>query len=67
VESAEQERVLIDRARRAGLGLHGLHAHGYWRESGGGRPAALILGYATPPPHAWSPALGALAEVVQRT
>ena len=29
------------------------------------RPAALILGYAAPPPHAWSRALEALAEVVQ--
>jgi GntR family transcriptional regulator / MocR family aminotransferase len=65
VQSAEQERVLIDRAGRAGLGLHGLHGHGYWRQPGEGRPAALILGYATPPPHAWSRALGALAEVVQ--
>jgi hypothetical protein len=44
--------------------LHGLHAQGYWREPGGDRPAALILGYAAPPPHAWSPALEALAEVV---
>ena len=65
VESAEQERILIDQAARAGLGLHGLHAHGYWRRPGEGRPAALILGYATPPPHAWSRALGVLAEVVQ--
>jgi len=65
LESAERERVLIGRARRAGLALHGLHAHGYWREPGGDRPAALILGYATPPPHAWSRALAALAEVVQ--
>jgi GntR family transcriptional regulator / MocR family aminotransferase len=65
LESAERERVLIGRARRAGLDLHGLHAHGYWREPGGDRPAALILGYATPPPHAWSRALAALAEVVQ--
>jgi GntR family transcriptional regulator / MocR family aminotransferase len=65
VASAEQERVLIARGRRAGVGLHGLHAHGYWREPGGDRPAALILGYATPPPHAWSLALEALAEVVQ--
>ena len=32
---------------------------------GGNRPAALIIGYATPPPHAWSRALEALAEVVQ--
>ncbi|MFY9933451.1 MAG: PLP-dependent aminotransferase family protein, partial [Streptosporangiaceae bacterium] len=48
VESAEQEQVLITRGRRLGLGLHGLHAQGYWREPGGDQPAALILGYATP-------------------
>ena len=42
------ERVLIERGRRLGLGLHGLHAQGYWREPGGDQPAALILGYATP-------------------
>jgi GntR family transcriptional regulator/MocR family aminotransferase len=65
VESAERERVLIGRALRAGVGLHGLHTHGYWREPGGDQPAALIIGYATPPPHAWSGALDALAEVVQ--
>ena len=65
VESAKQERILIDRGRRAGLGLHGLHAHGYWREPGKGQPAALILGYATPPPHAWSTALDVLAAVLR--
>ena len=65
VDSAERERALIARGRRVGVDLHGLHAHGYWREPGGDRPAALILGYATPPPHAWSRALEALAEVVQ--
>jgi GntR family transcriptional regulator/MocR family aminotransferase len=65
VASAEQERVLIARGRRSGVGLHGLHAHGYWRDPGGDQPAALILGYAAPPPHAWSLALEALAEVVQ--
>ena len=65
VESADRERVLIARGRRAGVALHGLHADGYWREPGGNRPAALIIGYATPPPHAWSRALEALAEVVQ--
>ena len=64
-ESAEQERALIARGRRAGVALQGLHADGYWREPGGDRPAALIIGYATPPPHAWSRALEALAEVVQ--
>ena len=65
VDSAEREQALIARGRRVGVDLHGLHAHGYWREPGGDRPAALILGYATPPPHAWSRALEALAEVVQ--
>jgi GntR family transcriptional regulator/MocR family aminotransferase len=55
----------IRRRRRAGVALHGPHADGYWREPGGDRPAALIIGYATPPPHAWSRALEALAEVVQ--
>jgi GntR family transcriptional regulator/MocR family aminotransferase len=65
VASAERERVLIARGRRAGVALHGLHADGYWREPGGDRPAALIIGYAAPPPHAWSRALEALAEVVQ--
>lgn len=64
-ESAERERAMIARGRRAGVGLQGLHAGGYWREPGGDRPAALIIGYATPPPHAWSGALEALAEVVQ--
>jgi GntR family transcriptional regulator/MocR family aminotransferase len=66
VESAERERVLIARGRRAGVALHGLHADGYWREPGGDRPAALIIGYTTPPPHAWSRALEALAKVVQQ-
>jgi len=31
----------------------------------GDRPAELIIRYAAPPPHAWSRALEALAEVVQ--
>jgi GntR family transcriptional regulator/MocR family aminotransferase len=67
LESAEREQVLIGRGRRVGLDLQGLHTHGYWRQPAAGRPAALILGYATPPPHAWSLALEALAELVQRT
>ena len=35
VDSAERERALIARGRRAGVDLHGLHAHGYWRDPGG--------------------------------
>jgi GntR family transcriptional regulator / MocR family aminotransferase len=65
LESAEQEQILIGRGRQAGLDLAGLHTHGYWRDPGGGRPAALILGYATPPPHAWSRALDALAGLLR--
>jgi DNA-binding transcriptional MocR family regulator len=65
VESAEQERVLIGRGRQSDLRLHGLHAHGYWREPSQDQPAALILGYAAPPPHAWSRALDALAAVLR--
>jgi GntR family transcriptional regulator / MocR family aminotransferase len=34
-------------------------------EPGGNQAAALILGYATPPPNAWSRALGALADVLR--
>jgi GntR family transcriptional regulator / MocR family aminotransferase len=64
VESAEQEKVLIGRGRRADLRLHGLHAHRYWREPSAGQPAALILGYAAPPPHSWSRALETLAAVL---
>ena len=55
----------VGRGRRAGVALHGLHADGNWRKPGGDRPAAMIIGYVTPPPHAWSGALEALAEVVQ--
>jgi GntR family transcriptional regulator / MocR family aminotransferase len=63
--SVERERALIDRGRQAGLGLHGLHTHRYWQEPGGERPAALVLGYATPPPHAWSLALKALGDLLR--
>jgi GntR family transcriptional regulator/MocR family aminotransferase len=62
--SAEHERALIARGLRAGVGLQGLHAHGYWQEPGGDQAAALILGYATPPAHAWSRALDALTALL---
>jgi DNA-binding transcriptional MocR family regulator len=66
-ESSERERALAGRAHNTGPGLHGLHTHGYWREPSAGRLAALIPGYAAPPPHAWSRALDTLTEVVQET
>ncbi|GAA4611177.1 PLP-dependent aminotransferase family protein [Actinoallomurus liliacearum] len=64
VGSVEEERRLVATGRYAGLHLHGLHTAGYWHEPVGGRQAALILGYATPPPHAWRRALETLAELV---
>jgi DNA-binding transcriptional MocR family regulator len=65
VGSAEEERWLVATGGYAGLLLHGLHTDGYWHEPADRRPAALVLGYATPPPHAWQPALDTLAELVE--
>ncbi|MBT2207089.1 PLP-dependent aminotransferase family protein [Actinomadura sp. NEAU-AAG7] len=64
VGSAEEEGRLVDTGRYAGLHLHGLHTEGYWHKPAGERPAGLILGFATPPPHTWKRALEALAELV---
>ncbi|WP_064745487.1 PLP-dependent aminotransferase family protein [Pseudonocardia acaciae] len=64
--SADRERELVDAAARDGIRLHGLHTAGYWHRPGPERPAALIIGYATPPPHAWRRSLDALAAVVGR-
>jgi GntR family transcriptional regulator/MocR family aminotransferase len=63
VGSAEREQCLISAGQRSGLVLQGLHAFGYWHAPEG-RPAALILGYATPPPHAWRRSLDLLAELI---
>ena len=64
VGSAERERRLIAAGERSGLRLQGLHTAGYWHAPAG-RPAALILGYATPPPHAWRRSLDLLADLVE--
>jgi len=64
VGSVRQERELIARGREAGLLLHGLHSNGYWAAPADGQPAALVLGFATPPAHAWRPALDALTGVL---
>jgi GntR family transcriptional regulator/MocR family aminotransferase len=61
--SADQERRLVAAGERSGLLLHGLHSSGYWHAPQG-HPAALILGYATPPPHAWRRSLDLLTELV---
>ncbi|WP_207939190.1 PLP-dependent aminotransferase family protein [Actinomadura darangshiensis] len=63
VASAEEERRLVDTGRYAGVRLHGLHNDGYWHEPAPERRAALVIGYATPPPHAWTQALAALSDL----
>ncbi|MEU8137768.1 PLP-dependent aminotransferase family protein [Streptodolium elevatio] len=67
VESAEEERRLTDTARHAGLVLHGLHTAGYWHEPSDAHPAALVVGYATPPPHTWRSALDTLTNLLAPT
>ncbi|MFI5713938.1 PLP-dependent aminotransferase family protein [Kribbella sp. NPDC051620] len=67
LESAEEERRLVDVAQYGGLSVHGLHTMGYWHTEDDAQPAALVLGYATPPPHAWRTALGRLTKVLQAT
>ncbi|MFI7698202.1 PLP-dependent aminotransferase family protein [Nonomuraea sp. NPDC049480] len=64
VGSAGHEARLIEVGRYAGVRLHGLHGLAYWHRPSGERPAALVLGYATPPQHAWQQALDRLVEVI---
>jgi GntR family transcriptional regulator/MocR family aminotransferase len=63
LDSAEREHRLVAAGEDAGLLLHGLHTFGYWRAPRG-RPAALVLGYATPPQHAWRRSLELLTGVI---
>ncbi|GLY91932.1 PLP-dependent aminotransferase family protein [Actinoallomurus iriomotensis] len=63
VASVERERALIAAGVRAGVLTQGLHSSGYWHTAEG-RPAALVLGYATPPPHAWRRSLDLLTELI---
>ncbi|RKN22244.1 PLP-dependent aminotransferase family protein [Micromonospora musae] len=65
--SAAQERLLIRAGHGQGLHLTGLHGSGYWHEPADERQAAaLILGYAAPPAHAWRTALTRLGQLVQQ-
>jgi GntR family transcriptional regulator/MocR family aminotransferase len=59
----DDEQRVVARAQRAGLRLRGLHTSGYW--TGSGQPNAIVVGYATPPAHAWRPALDALENVIK--
>ena len=60
--SAAQEPALVDRATRIGLGLSGLDEHRM--HSAPDAPAALVVGYATPPEHAYGRALELLGDVL---
>ncbi|MEV6626549.1 PLP-dependent aminotransferase family protein [Amycolatopsis sp. NPDC051106] len=62
--SAKEERRLVATALGAGLQLTGLHAAEYWHSARRAK-AGLIIGYATPPQHAWRPALDSLTEVLR--
>ncbi|MEU8327724.1 PLP-dependent aminotransferase family protein [Micromonospora sp. NPDC048839] len=65
--SAAEERRLIQAGRRRGLHLIGLHGNGYWHDPADERQAAaLVLGYAAPPAHAWQEALSRLCQLVQQ-
>jgi GntR family transcriptional regulator/MocR family aminotransferase len=64
VELNEDEHSVVDRARRADLIVEGLDAYRFAAEP---RPPALVVGYGTPPEHAWEGALGRLREVVSDT
>ncbi|MEU8153536.1 PLP-dependent aminotransferase family protein [Micromonospora sp. NPDC048986] len=66
--SVAQERWLIQAGRREGLHLIGLHSNGYWHDPADERQAAaLVLGYAAPPAHAWQEALSGLCQLVHQT
>ena len=61
------EAALVSRAARAGLTLRGL---GWFRQPGGQAdqdgpsPGALVVGYGTPPEHAFAGALDTLCDVL---
>ncbi|MCX5065863.1 PLP-dependent aminotransferase family protein [Micromonospora lupini] len=65
--SVATERWLIQSGVRQGLQLIGLHGNGYWHDPVDERQAAaLVLGYAAPPNHAWQEALSGLRRLVQQ-
>ncbi|HSN06884.1 MAG TPA: PLP-dependent aminotransferase family protein [Candidatus Angelobacter sp.] len=55
------EPGVIDRARGRGLAIEGL---GSYSQPGAARPAALVIGYATPPDHLYTAALARLCAVL---
>ncbi|MGI8880796.1 MAG: PLP-dependent aminotransferase family protein [Jatrophihabitans sp.] len=59
------ERALVERAGRRGLALHGLSA--FELTPGTAAPLSIVVGYGTPPDHAFEPALRTLFEVISAT
>jgi GntR family transcriptional regulator/MocR family aminotransferase len=64
VELDEDERSVVERARRLDLVVEGLDTYRFGPAE---RGPALVVGYGTPPEHAWLGALGRLTEVVSDT
>ena len=61
VELDEDEYAVVERARRHDLIVEGLDAYRFGSTP---RGPALVVGYGTPPEHAWEGALGRLREGV---
>lgn len=64
---ATDEPGILSRAARAGLTIQGLSEYRYEEPGTGaeaGAPAALVVGYGTPPEHAFAGALDALCDVL---
>ena len=64
---ATDEPGILSRAARAGLTIQGLSEYRYDEPGTGaepGAPAALVVGYGTPPEHAFAGALDALCDVL---
>lgn len=57
----EREDAVVRRAEQAGLAIRGLEVFSYGPASD--RPA-VVVGYCTPPEHAFAPALGRLVDVL---
>jgi GntR family transcriptional regulator / MocR family aminotransferase len=63
-EGYPDEASVLAALRKASVGLHPLSA--YRRQpSAGAPPASLVVGYATPPAHAYRAAVGALVEALR--
>ena len=62
VELDEDEEVVVERARRHDLIVEGLDSYRFGPDR---REPALVVGYGTPPEHAWEGALERLRETVE--